>query len=108
MDTAILYINILPSISFIITLTFFVRKKIFFTEKKLVCFLVKCGVVFLFSWLFLILSTLSFLIILFATVCLLDFGVIAVAVMWFWLTRKPKKKKNGLENKRLFRLMENH
>nr|AYF52779.1 hypothetical protein [Enterococcus faecium] len=40
--------------------------------------------------------------------CLLDFGVIAGAVMWFWLTRKPKKKKNGLENKRLFRLMENH
>lgn len=110
MDTAILYINIIPSISFIITLTIFIRRKKFFTEKKLVCFLMKSGVVFLFSWLLLILSTSSFLIILFATVGLIDFGVISGAVMWFWLTRKPKKrnKKNGLENKRLFRLMTNH
>lgn len=44
-----------------------------------------------FSWLLLILSTSSFLIILFATVGLIDFGVISGAVMWFWLTRKPKK-----------------
>ncbi|KWY29409.1 hypothetical protein AS233_03830, partial [Enterococcus faecium] len=110
MDTAILYINIIPSISFIITLTIFIRRKKFFKEKKLVCFLMKSGVVFLFSWLLLILSTSSFLIILFATVGLIDFGVISGAVMWFWLTRKPKKrnKKNVLENKRLFRLMTNH
>jgi len=93
MDTATLFMNGIPILSFIDTLKDLIRKKIFFTEKKLTRFVLKWGVCLFLSWVLMILSNVvqsSFLIILFATISLLMFGVIAAGVAWFLMTRIPK------------------